>query len=147
MRWYERAIRFTAQLGAGGTGGYLGALSVRDAADAARQRHLRDELAGLHALSVTAAAAGLQFLLYENMAVTREWGSRIAEAQALGRLAVPGAPLVLCLDVGHPCALPTDTADADPLAWLREPWPRTPVLHLQQTERGSDHHWPFTGLG
>src|SRR5215472_9203712 len=32
MRWYERAIDFTARLGALGTGGHLGALSVQDAA-------------------------------------------------------------------------------------------------------------------
>ncbi len=144
-RWYERAIDLAAGLGAGGAGGHLGAFSVRDAADQARRRLLLDELAGhLGTLSSRAAARGLSFLLFENMAVPREYGHTIEEAHALIEL-VPNAPvpLTLCYDVGHPCALKTGTRSDDYLAWLTEPWPRTPIIHLQQTDRSGDHHWPF----
>jgi sugar phosphate isomerase/epimerase len=146
LRWYERAIKFTARMGALGVGGHLGALSVQDAANEQRRRALVEEMQQrLSWLSGYAAQAGLRFLLFENMAVTREWGHSIEEAQSLTSLALSdGVPLVLCLDIGHPCALHTGTASDDYLAWLAQTWPHTPVLHLQQTDRNGDHHWPFT---
>jgi hypothetical protein len=146
MRWYERAIDVTAALGADLGGGYVGAFSVRDAGNAERRRALLAELAQrLHDLTLYAAARGLRGLLVENMAVPREWGHSIDEARALTSMGAPGGvPIVLCLDVGHPCPLRTGTASDDTLAWLREPWVQTPVLHLQQTDRTGDHHWPFT---
>jgi sugar phosphate isomerase/epimerase len=146
QRWYERAIEFSALLGTKGCGGHLGALSVADAVDPARRTRLLGELERrLAALARRAAERGLHFLLFENMAVTREWGFSLEEAGMICGLEFSaGVPLVLCLDVGHPCALQTATASDDYRVWLQQPWPHTPVLHLQQTERGSDHHWPFT---
>ena len=145
MRWYERAIDFTARLGALGTGGHLGALSVQDAANEERKQALiREMKERLESLSRYAAQRGLQFLLFENMAVTREWGHSIEEAQELSGLATKGVPIILCLDIGHPCALHTGTASDEYLSWLTQPWPHTPVIHLQQTDRTGDHHWPFT---
>ncbi len=146
MHWYERAIDFTARLGALGTGGHLGALSVRDATDTARKHVLIQEMMQrLQSLAQYAAQRGLQFLLFENMAVTREWGHSIEEAQTLTNLVVQaGVPLILCIDVGHPCALHTGTPSDDYLTWLTQPWPRVPVVHLQQTDATGDHHWPFT---
>ena len=146
MRWYERAITFTAQLGARGTGGHLGAFSVANAADAhVRQRLLAELRERLQALTRTAADQGLDFLLFENMAVPRELGHSIEEAHWLADITTEGGvPLVLCLDLGHPCALRTGTTSDNYLAWLNEHWPQTPVIHLQQTDRTGDHHWPFT---
>ncbi len=146
MRWYERAIDFTARLGASGTGGHIGALSVQDASDPARKHALvQDLLERLRFLSRYAADRGLQFLLFENMAVTREWGHTLEEAQELNSLTTDnGVPLVLCFDIGHPCALHTGTSSDDYLAWFAQSWQRTPIVHLQQTDTSSDHHWPFT---
>jgi len=146
LRWYERAIDFTAQLGAWGMGGHIGAFSVRDAANAERKSALLAEMTRrLNYLTRYAADKGLRCLLFENMAVEREYGHSIEEAQALAGLTTSdGVPLVLCLDVGHPCALRTGTSSDDYQAWLAQPWPHSPVVHLQQTDRGSDHHWPFT---
>lgn len=146
MRWYERAINFTSAIGAAFGGGYVGALSVRDAGNMTRRSALLQDLGQrLYALSLYAAESGLRGLLVENMAVPREWGHTIEEAHALTAMGAPsGAPLVLCLDVGHPCPLRTGTTSDDPAAWLREPWAETPVVHLQQTDRSGDHHWPFT---
>lgn len=146
VQWYERAIAFTAQLGARGTGGHLGAYSVADAAHARRSQQLLAELREhLQSLARMSAEHGLDFLLFENMAVPREVGHSIQEAQWLAEITADGGvPLVLCLDVGHPCALHTGTPSDDYLAWLRERWPKPPIIHLQQTDRTGDHHWPFT---
>lgn len=144
--WFERAIDVAAAAGSPGVGGFLGAFSSVDAADADRRRALEGELAErLHRLAEAAAAAGLEFLLMENMSVRRELGSVIEEAHLLEAMAAGSAvPWVLCLDVGHPCALVSGTASDDPLAWLAERWRRPPVLQLQQANGDGDHHWPFT---
>lgn len=146
-RWYERAIDFAARLGVRGMGGHLGAFSVQDAADQERRQALLHELhERLSALARYAAQRGLDFLLFENMAVEREWSHTIEEAQWLAGLDTGSStPLVLCLDVGHPCALHTGTASDDYLAWFAASWPNQPIVHLQQTDRTGDHHWPFTG--
>ncbi len=145
-RWYERAIDFTAQLGVKGIGGHIGAFSVQDAMNQERKKILLRELQErLTALSHYAARQGLSHLLFENMAVTREWGYSIEEAEWITSLDTGGGvPLVLCLDVGHPCALHTGTASDDYLAWFARPWKHPPIVHLQQTDRTGDHHWPFT---
>jgi hypothetical protein len=121
-------------------------------ADTVRELAAAHELFILHelqkrlaALSHYAARQGLSFLLFENMAVTREWGYSIEEAEWITNLDTDGGvPLVLCLDVGHPCALHTGTASDDYLAWFARPWAHLPIVHLQQTDRTGDHHWPFT---
>ncbi len=136
-RWFERAIELGAVAGARGVGGYLGALSVADAADPARRRSLLAELGTrLQRLAGRASAAGLDHLQMENMAVRREPGSVIEEMHELESLAAGSAvPWVLCLDLGHPCALRTGTRSDDPVAWLGERWAHPPVLQIQQANR------------
>lgn len=150
QQWYRRAIDFTARLGARGTGGHVGALSIQDFADAERTRTLvKEMMERLNALAHYAAQKELDFLLFENMVVPREYGHTIEEAQSLLKNVSGGdqsVPLVLCLDVGHPCALHTGTSSDDYTVWLEQPWVRTPVIHLQQTDRTTDHHWPFTAV-
>jgi D-erythrulose 1-phosphate 3-epimerase len=145
-RWYERAIDFTAHLGATGMGGHIGAFSVQDSINPERKQILLNELQNrLKGLSCYAADKGLSHLLFENMAVTREWGHSIEEAQWLTNLHTNGGvPLVLCLDVGHPSALHSGTGSDDYLEWFAKPWSHLPIIHLQQTNGISDHHWPFT---
>jgi sugar phosphate isomerase/epimerase len=148
VRWYERVIDFSSRLGAQGTGGHLGALSALDASETvSREARWADMVEHLRYLSQYAGRQGLSFLLFENMAVPREIGHSLDEAHALAKLDPPtgGVPLVLCLDIGHPCALHTGTSSDDYRAWLAESWPAAPpVVHLQQTDRTGDHHWPFT---
>ena len=145
-RWFERAIELTARMGVAGTGGFVGAFTVRDATDGDRRAELLAAYgASLRRLADHARTHGLQFLLFENMAVEREFGHRIEEAHELEAITAGSAvPWRLCLDVGHPCALHTGTASDDPLAWLREPWRESPVLQVQQANRDGDFHWPFT---
>ncbi len=145
-RWFERAIDVTAEMGAAGAGGFLGAFSVRDAANTGvREQRIAELAEAMAGLSDHAARAGLSFLLFENMAVPREFGHSIPEAHRLEELGAGGpVPWILCLDLGHPCALSTGTPSDDPLHWLAQPWQHTPVIQIQQANRGGDFHWPFT---
>jgi len=144
-RWYQRLISFTADAGAGSTGGHVGAYSAADFANPNRRvilwRQLQDALTGLAGY---AHRAGLQELMVENLASARE-PSTIA---GLRSLLNPGGerlvPVRACLDVGHQCVPGSAGDDADPYAWLRELAPLASVIQLQQSDAAADRHWPFT---
>lgn len=149
-RWFQRAIDLTAAFGAIGTGGFVGSFSATDAADDQRRGALLDELTDrLVALAAYAHHAGIPFLMFENMSGPREYGHQLDEATALehtlaGESTSSASPWLLCLDLGHTCALTTHTDSDDPMAWLTTAWHRPPVLQIQQSSRGADRHWPFT---
>lgn len=144
--WYERMIEVTAEAGARGLGGHLGALSVPAAADPARRAALiEDELSQMRRLADAAKASGLDHLQFENLAVPREYGHSISEAHAIeDALADTAVPWRLCLDLGHPAALDESTPSGHAVNWVTETWRTTPVVQLQQSPRGADHHGPFT---
>jgi hypothetical protein len=50
---------------------------------------------------------------------------------------------VLCLDVGHPAALGSQSKDSNILDWISQPWRNAPVLQLQQSTFSSDRHAPY----
>lgn len=146
LEWYEHVVDLAARLGARGAGGHVGALSVPAAADPARSQAMRAaEIAAMRSLADYASQAGLDHLLFENLAVTREPGHNIDEAAEMESLLAGSAvPWVLCLDLGHPAALTTGTPSDEPTAWLKSPWVSTPVVQLQQSSRGADSHASFT---
>jgi D-erythrulose 1-phosphate 3-epimerase len=132
--WLEAVIGFAARAGARTVGGHVGCLPV-GAARGTGLAALRPELARLAA---GARAAGLEALLFENMACARE-PSTMADARLL-----LGDGVRLCLDVGHMCVPGTTGDDRDPYAWLRELGGEAAMVHLQQSDAEADHHWPFT---
>lgn len=144
--WYREFIDLGARLGARGAGGYVGGLSVRSArSPETRDRLLAAQREAMRELADHAASAGLEFLLFENMAVPREYGTGLEEARDLERsLSGSGVPWVLCLDLGHPVASAERDAGDRLARWLTSPWGRTPVIQLQQASEGVDSHGPFT---
>lgn len=146
FEWYRSLIELTALAGARGVGGHLGALSVPVAADQRRRSHLLGLLKeSMRELSLIAADFGLDHLQFENLAVAREYGHSIPEAHDLED-SLDGTPIpwVLCLDLGHPAAMPEDSDSGKPGIWLRESWRRPPIVQLQQSPRGADAHGAFT---
>ncbi len=144
--WYADIIAISAAAGATGCGGHVGALSVAAASNPARARELRAwELDAMLRLADVAAREGLDHLEFENLAVAREYGHSIEEAHEIEEsLKDSVVPWRLCLDLGHPPSLPAGTRSASPARWLVETWRNTPVVQLQQSPVGSDHHAPFT---
>ncbi len=150
LAWYRWAIDWTAASGGVATGGHVGAFSVTDWTRpdrrAARWAGLR---AALGELARHAAAAGLDYLMVENLAAAREPSTMVMIRELLeegGRDAdgTERTPIRLCLDVGHMCVPGTTGPDRDPYGWLRELGPLAPVVQLQQSDAEGDHHWPFT---
>ena len=134
--WLSAVIAFSARAGARTAGGHVGSLSV--AASRARGAGLAALRPVLRELAAEARAAGLEALLFENMACARE-PSTMADARLLLADGVR-----LCLDVGHMCVPGTSGDDRDPYAWLRELGGEAAMIHLQQSDAEADHHWPFT---
>jgi len=143
--WYRRVIDFTAAAGGLATGGHVGAFSVADFADPLRRAALGAELRHrLERLAAYARRAGLETLLFENLAARREPSTMEDAASRLTQGDLGHVPSALCLDVGHQCVPGTSGEDRDPYAWLRRMGRYAPVVQLQQSDAEADHHWPFT---
>ncbi len=145
MEWYLSVVDLTARLGARGTGGHVGAMSVPDWSDPVRRAErwsgLREALAEL---SGHAREAGLDFLMVENLAASREPATIAAIETLLTDGDSTHVPVRLCVDVGHQCVPGTSGPDRDPYAWLRHFGGRVAEVQLQQSDGVADRHWPFT---
>ena len=145
MNWYASVIDLAARLGARGAGGHVGAMSVPDWSDPARRAQRWSGLqAGLAELAGTARAAGLDYLLVENLASQREPSTIAGLRSLLADGDGDRVPVRLCLDVGHQCVPGTTGPDRDPYAWLAEFGAGLAEVQLQQADGLGDHHWPFT---
>jgi D-erythrulose 1-phosphate 3-epimerase len=145
LDWYLAVVDLAARLGVKGVGGHVGAMSVADWSDPARRAGrwsgLRHDLAEI---ARHARAAGLDYLLVENMAAPREPSTIATVDDILTGGDAAHAPVRLCLDVGHQCVPGTTGADRDPYAWLNHFGRRLAEVQLQQSDGLADHHWPFT---
>jgi D-erythrulose 1-phosphate 3-epimerase len=139
------AIRLTAAMGGVATGGHVGAFAVGDWTDPGRRAtRWRDLQSLLASLAAEAGAAGLEYLMVENLAAAREPSTMAMIRDLLTGGDDASVPIRLCLDVGHMCAPGTSGDDRDPYAWLRRLGRAAPVVQLQQSDAAGDHHWPFT---
>lgn len=143
--WFRSVVAYTAAAGGHATGGHVGAFSRPDWDDPdlrrARWTGLRDSLGRIAA---AARAAGLDYLVVENLAATREPSTLAMIGDLLDEGDDARVPIRLCLDVGHMCVPGTTGPDRDPYAWLRALGRHAPIVQLQQSDEAGDHHWPFT---
>ena len=145
LDWYLAVVDLTARLGARGAGGHVGAMSVADwSAPARRAERWSGLRRDLEEIAGRARAAGLEYLLVENMAALREPSTIGSVEQLLTGGDAAHVPIRLCLDVGHQCVPGTTGADRDPYAWLKHFGGRLGEVQLQQSDGLADHHWPFT---
>ena len=142
--WFKAAIDVTARMGVKSTGGFFGALSMKDASDPERRtERLRGWAVDLEELADYAKQKGLEEILVEHMAVWREPPTRIAESLALADLKT-AVPLKITIDLGHMVVKGTEGEDRDPYAWLAKVGKKAGVIHLQQSDDKYDRHQPFT---
>ncbi|MDP2872111.1 MAG: TIM barrel protein [Bacillota bacterium] len=152
LNWYRGVVKLSAAMGAGATGGHMGALSAAEAAaPALRSERLTGLAQAIGILGADAGRRGLKMLLWELMPSACEPPHTPAEASELLARAneLSPVPVRLCFDLGHACA-PDVLSGSGPdpetvYRWLAELLPVTPMVHLQQTDGLGDRHWPFAG--
>jgi sugar phosphate isomerase/epimerase len=142
--WFKSAIDATAKMKVAHTGGFFGALSMKDARDPVRKaERLASWQADLQEIAAYAKDKGLESLLVEHMAVWREPPTSIDEAVALASLKT-AVPLRITIDLGHMVVKGRAGQDLDPYAWLTKVSPHAGSIHLQQSDAQYDRHQPFT---
>jgi len=142
--WFKAAIDVTARMKVAHTGGYFGALSMKDVGDAGRRQERMDFWQdGLRELAQECKDKGLESLLVEHMAGWREPPTGIGEALALAAMKT-AVPIRIAIDLGHMVVKGREGEDLDPYAWLRKVSPKAGVFHLQQSNDKYDMHQAFT---
>lgn len=143
LEWFMRLLQIGAKLGAKTLGSHFGILTVDCWNNPDRRARLIDEgVRGWQALSFRARELGYSSLIFEPMSVPREMANTVEETLSLMiRVnAAAGAPMRLCLDVGHA----PHPDQRDPYPWLERLAHLSPVIHLQQTVLHRSNHAPFT---
>ena len=146
--WFKRWFEISARLGARGSGGHLGILSVTDFNNPERRKFLIEEaIRSWRKLAHYGAELGFEFLIFEPMSIPREMACTIdSTKQILERLNEGDLPIPirLCLDVDHGDLASPDPRDTNPYAWLKELAHLAPVIHIKQSTKDKSAHWPFT---
>ncbi len=147
VQWYRRMLDTAAEIGCEAAGSYLGSFSLRDWNDVKRREYVLSHALDLYReLTHYAQERGFKYLMLEPMSTPREYPSTMREAEELyARVNEEAAiPVKACLDVGHGRVRTGEPEDADPYAWLRRFGAISPIVHIQQTDKLSSKHWPFT---
>jgi len=147
VKWFENGIEDTLRMGSFGYGSFFGALPQKSLLNNEEKDSLIEEfLSKWHYLSKVGKEKGLKFMLFEPMSCRREIPSTISETKWWYKKLneVSDLPVHLLIDVGHGNVNSSERKDADPYAWLKEFSKETLVIHLQQTDRLTSKHWPFT---
>jgi D-erythrulose 1-phosphate 3-epimerase len=141
--WWRRGMSIAAELGASSMGGPVGALTAPEVAEPGLRERRYDELVEtLYGLAEDARGEGLEALLVEPTPVPREIPSTIVESARLATdLEGSAVPLRYVLDVGHALFQPLYGAETTLRDWLEPLAASIGVLHLQNTDFGSDSHW------
>jgi sugar phosphate isomerase/epimerase len=148
LGWLKRWFKISADLGARGSGGHFGIMSVKDFSNQPRRKLLiREAINSWRKLARFGAKLGFKFLIFEPMSIPREMACTIDSTKDLLDRAnhrdLP-IPIRLNLDVDHGDLASSDPRDRDPYAWLRELAHLSPVIHIKQSTKDKGGHWPFT---
>ncbi|RLE08922.1 D-erythrulose-1-phosphate dehydrogenase [Candidatus Aerophobetes bacterium] len=148
FNWWKRWFEISARLGARGSGGHFGILSVADFNDPKRRNFLIEEaINSWRRLAHFGAKLGFEFLIFEPMSIPREMACTIDSTRKLLERLNEGdlpIPIRLCLDVDHGDLASSDPRDTNPYAWLKELAHLAPVIHIKQSTKDKSAHWPFT---
>lgn len=145
--WFKRFADLSVDLGARAMGSHFGILTHHDNNDpAARSERYHQNIEGWHEIGDHARGAGLDFITWEPMSISREQGETLAAASRLQNDVNRNAPIEfrICLDVDHGDVSSSDPADTDPYAWLSTFAAVSPQVHLKQSSADKNGHWPFT---
>ncbi|MEA3485421.1 MAG: TIM barrel protein, partial [Candidatus Aerophobetes bacterium] len=139
FNWWKRWFELSDKLGARGSGGHFGILSVADFNNKKRRELLIEEAVNSwRKLAHFGAEIGLKFLIFEPMSIPREMACTIDSTKELLERLNEGdlpIPIRLCLDVDHGDLASSNSRDTNPYAWLKELAHLAPVVHIKQSTK------------
>ncbi len=146
LGWFKAFADISVILGAKSMGSHFGIQTMPDnSMPQTRQDVLETTIECWRELAGYAATAGLEYLTWEPMSISREYGETIVQTdRILDMLQDFPLPMRLCLDVDHGDVLSPRAEDTDPYAWLEHFAPVAPLVHLKQSQQDKGGHWPFT---
>ena len=141
LGWFRRFLIMGQKFGAKTLGSHFGILTF-DSFEHNREFLIGEGVKNWQKLSFFAKELGYEALIFEPMSVPREMAHTIPEAIDLMERVNEncGAPMRLCLDVGH--APHPDYRD--PYVWVEALGRYSPIIHIQQTAPNKSNHAPFT---
>lgn len=148
LEYFINAIKISSKINAATTGGHFMAFSIKDFNDNKKREYLTQSLfESVIYLSSVAKDHGLDSLTIEYMPTPYEFIHRPDQAkEILNEINnYSKIPVYLTFDLGHTCSfnLEINGPDRDIYNVLENIIPITNIIHLQQTDGKSDHHWPF----
>ena len=144
--WFKRFLDISAELGAKDMGSHLAILSYQDNKNKEKRAEMLNKVVdGWHEIAVYAKQKGLEYLTWEPMSISREFGETIEEARLIDKLLNKNAalPIKFCLDVDHGDVMSINPDDTNPYKWLEEFAEKSPIIHIKQSLLNKGGHWPF----
>jgi D-erythrulose 1-phosphate 3-epimerase len=148
VEWFKTLADVAVDIGAHSIGSQFAILTLQDDQDPARRADMvRTASDCWHRVADHAAAAGLGFLYWEPMSVSREFGHTIAECRAMdARMQAENfaIPMKMIVDIDHGDVTSDNPDDTDPYAWAAAFPKESPIIHVKQSSMNKGGHWPFT---
>lgn len=148
VEWFKTLADVAVDIGADSIGSQFAILTLQDDQDPARRADMVRTVSDCwHRVADHAAAAGLGFLYWEPMSVSREFGHTIAECRAMdARMQAENfaIPMKMIVDIDHGDVTSDNPDDTDPYAWAAAFPKESPIIHVKQSSMNKGGHWPFT---
>jgi sugar phosphate isomerase/epimerase len=146
--WFKTEADITADLGGIALGTQFAILTYRDNNDPKRREEMIQIAIDCWAeVAEHAKAAGIQYLFWESMSISREFGETIEACEKLqARLTASGMaiPMWVMADIDHGDITSANPDDYDPYAWARAVPKISPIIHIKQSMMDKGGHRPFT---
>ena len=146
--WFKTFADITADLGGHSVGTQFAIFTYKDYDDPVRREELIEiAIECWGEVAEHARAAGLSYIFWEPMSISREFGETIDACFSLqDRLTkTPFAiPMWMMADIDHGDVTSSNPDDYDPYAWARAVPKVSPIIHIKQSLMDKGGHRPFT---
>jgi len=146
--WFKTEAEITADLGGIALGTQFAILTYRDNNDPKRREEMvKIAIDCWGEVAEHAKAAGIRYLFWESMSISREFGETIQACRKLqdqigaAKLAIP---MWVMADIDHGDVTSNNPDDYDPYAWARAVPKISPIIHIKQSMMDKGGHRPFT---
>lgn len=146
IEWFKEFCDISIAVGSDNMGSHFGILSAKDNSDKKlRKERCAQNIENWHEIAGYAKKAGMNYISWEPMSISREQGHTQEEAKKLQQKVNKNSPLPfkICLDVDHGDISSKNPLDYNPYSWLENFAKDSPLIHLKQSQTDKNGHYPF----